>query len=62
RAAAGTINNRENHKSTALIVTQERLDLLANETNSSKLLIEDFFNKKGEVSGTKVTIEVAITD
>lgn len=62
RAVAGTINNRENHKSTALIVTQERLDLLANETNSSKLLIEDLINEKGEVSGTKVTIEVAITD
>jgi LytS/YehU family sensor histidine kinase len=46
------------HKSTALLVTQERLDLLKDSRNIKSLEIIDLYNEKGEAAGTKVIVRI----
>ena len=49
------------HKSMALEVTQERLDILKeNESGIESLRMEDIVAENGEVCGTKVTIRLPI--
>ncbi len=50
----------QNHKSTALRVTQERLDILNKETILKSLEIIDLFDASGKACGTKVLIRVPI--
>lgn len=49
------------HRSTALIVTQERLDLLKGNDRTKSLEIIDLYDEKGEAAGTKVIIRVPLT-
>ncbi len=54
-------NSKETyHKSTALIVTQERLDLLKEDKNIRSLEILDLYDKDNNASGTKVIIRIPI--
>jgi anti-sigma regulatory factor (Ser/Thr protein kinase) len=48
----------EHHKSTALIVTQERLDLLQKEKNIRSLEIVDLMDASGNATGTEVIIRI----
>jgi hypothetical protein len=49
----------EQHKSLALEVTQERLEILG-KSESPSLSIEDVLNNEGQINGTKVTIRLPI--
>ncbi len=49
------------HKSTALIVTQERLDLLKEDSKIKSLEILDLYDEKYNASGTKVIIRIPIS-
>ena len=63
RAASQKINSQqaEQHKSTALQVTRERLDILNKDKNAKKSLeITDVLNNKGEVVGTKVFLRLPL--
>jgi LytS/YehU family sensor histidine kinase len=52
-------NSKESyHKSTALIVTQERLDLLKQDENILSLEIIDLQDENGDASGTKVIVRI----
>jgi len=52
-------NSKETyHKSTALIVTQERLDLLKKDENIQSLEIIDLYDEKNNATGTKVIIRI----
>jgi len=54
-------NSKETyHKSTALLVTQERLDLLTENHNIKSLEIIDLYDEKKNATGTKVIIRVPI--
>jgi ligand-binding sensor domain-containing protein/two-component sensor histidine kinase len=54
-------NSKETyHKSTALLVTQERLDLLKEDKNIKSLEIIDLYDDKGEAIGTKVIVRIPI--
>lgn len=46
------------HKSTALLVTQERLDLLKSDAGVKALEIIDLYDDTGEACGTKVIVRV----
>lgn len=48
------------HKSTALIVTEERLSLLHDEKNENHIVITDLYNELGEGCGTKVEVKIPI--
>lgn len=48
------------HKSTALAVTQERLNLLHQQKNESHIHIIDLYDESGEALGTKVDVEIPI--
>jgi sensor histidine kinase YesM len=52
------------HKSMALIVTQERLAMLNKETGSvpedGNIIIRDLINDAGEISGTEVLIRIGM--
>lgn len=48
------------HKSTALIVTQERLDLLKEDKNIQSLEIIDLYDEKNIATGTKVIVRIPI--
>ncbi|MGZ3930027.1 MAG: ligand-binding sensor domain-containing protein [Bacteroidia bacterium] len=48
------------HKSTALIVTQERLDLLKENPAVKSLEIIDLHDENGEASGTKVVVRIPV--
>jgi ligand-binding sensor domain-containing protein len=48
------------HKSTALLVTQERLDLLKEDKNIRSLEIIDLYDENGEATGTKVIVRIPI--
>lgn len=48
------------HKSTALLVTQERLDLLKLDKNILSLEILDLYDEKGKASGTKVILRLPV--
>ena len=53
--------SRDNfHKSTALVVTQERLNLLHQQKNESHIHIIDLYDESGEALGTKVDVEIPI--
>ncbi len=61
RAASTQINAQKakNHKSTALAVTKERLDILNNENNDNKSLeIKDLINTDGSAAGTEVLVRM----
>jgi len=61
RAASTQINAQKakNHKSTALAVTKERLDILNNENNDYKSLeIKDLINTDGSAAGTEVLVRM----
>ncbi len=49
------------HKSTALLVTQERLDLLKEDENIRSLEIIDLYDAIGTAIGTKVIVRIPIT-
>lgn len=54
-------NSKETyHKSTSLIVTQERLDLMHEKQSSHHLEIIDLFDEEGKATGTKVIIRIPI--
>ncbi len=54
-------NSKETyHKSTALIVTQERLDLLKEDKNIQSLEIVDLYDEGGEAIGTKVVVRITV--
>lgn len=54
-------NSKETyHKSTALLVTQERLELLNNNTQIQSLEIIDLYNNQQEALGTKVIIRIPL--
>jgi ligand-binding sensor domain-containing protein len=70
RARAGELNKSSKetyYKSMALLVTQERLDLLkednqrAGTENPVSLEIIDLYNEKGVASGTKVIVRIPVT-
>lgn len=48
------------HRSTALIVTQERLDIFKEESELNTLEITDLYDEKGEAAGTRVTVRIPI--
>ncbi len=48
------------HRSTALIVTQERLDIFKEESDVRSLEIIDLFDEQGNASGTKVIVRVPL--
>jgi len=55
-------NSKETyHKSTALLVTQERLDLLKEDKNMESLEILDLFYEDGNAAGTKVIVRIPVT-
>lgn len=49
------------HHSTALLVTQERLDLMPEQVTQQSLEILDFTDENGEAAGTTVIIRIPIT-
>ena len=49
------------HKSTALIVTEERLNLLKNNSASNSINIIDLYDENGNATGTKVEVKIPIT-
>ena len=54
-------NSKETyHKSTALLVTQERLDLLQEDKNIRSLEIIDLYDEAGGALGTKVIVRIAL--
>ena len=54
-------NSKETyHQSTALRVTQERLDLQQSEMGQSSLEIIDLENENGNAVGTKVVVRVLV--
>ncbi len=55
------ISKETYHKSTALLVTQERLDLLKEDKNVRSLEIIDLYDKQGTAIGTKVIVRIPIT-
>ncbi len=61
KAAELNKNRKASHKSTALIVTQERLDYLGGDAEK-QLMIEDLTDGKGNPCGTKVTLQLLIAD
>jgi hypothetical protein len=48
------------HKSTALLVTQERLDLLKDDKNIQSLEIIDLYDEQSNATGTKVIVRIPI--
>lgn len=48
------------HRSTALAVTQERLDIFKEKADVRSLEIVDLYDEKGEASGTKVIVRMPI--
>jgi two-component sensor histidine kinase len=61
KAAALNLAQRESHhKSTALKVTQERLDLLNKENTDSSLEIIDLKDGNGNATGTRVVIRIRV--
>lgn len=55
-------NSKETyHKSTALIVTQERLDLLKEDSEIKSLEIIDLYDEQSNATGTKVIIRIPLT-
>jgi ligand-binding sensor domain-containing protein len=48
------------HKSTALLVTQERLDMLKEDKNVQSLEIIDLYDEKGDPAGTKVILRIPL--
>lgn len=63
RVKASEINKNSKetyHKSTALFVTQERLDLLKEDKNIRSLEIIDLYDKNNEAEGTKVIIRIPL--
>ncbi|MFM7023715.1 MAG: two-component regulator propeller domain-containing protein [Flavobacteriales bacterium] len=64
RVKAGELNqvSKETyHKSTALLVTQERLDLMQHDKAVKSLEIIDLYNEHGNASGTKVIVRIPIS-
>ncbi|MEO6303504.1 MAG: histidine kinase, partial [Bacteroidia bacterium] len=55
-------NSKETyHKSTALLVTQERLDLLKENDDLKSLEIIDLYDEQGNAMGTKVIVRIPLT-
>lgn len=48
-------------KSTALLVTEERLNLLKNNSGSNSINIIDLYDENGNATGTKVKVKIPIT-
>ncbi|MCW3072477.1 MAG: hypothetical protein JWO44_2367 [Bacteroidetes bacterium] len=55
------ISKETYHKSTALLVTQERLDLLQEGKNIQSLEIIDLYDEQGNASGTKVILRIPLS-
>ncbi len=65
RAASAQINEQKakNHKSTALAVTKERLDILNNENGGHKSLeVKDLKNVDGSSGGTEVLVRMPLEE
>lgn len=62
KAEAFTKNRSDGHKSTALIVTQERLAYLKGDSSKQELTIEDLFDKNQEGCGTRVVLKIALEE
>ena len=63
RTKAGELNKNSKetyHKSTALLVTQERLDLLKDDQNIHSLEIIDLYDEQKQATGTKVSIRIPL--
>lgn len=61
RSAELNRNSKETyHRSTALLVTQERLDLLSGGGRRAYLEIMDLINEQGTASGTRVLIRIPV--
>jgi ligand-binding sensor domain-containing protein len=62
REKAGELKQKSEsfHKSTALMVTQERLDLIRKIENLQLIEISDLLSENGQPSGTKVVIRIPI--
>ena len=60
-AELNTVSKETYHKSTALLVTQERLDLLQKDKNVQSLEIIDLYDEKGVACGTKVIVRIPIS-
>lgn len=61
KAADMNRNSKETyHKSTALLVTQERLDLLHNDKQIRSLEIIDLYDATGNAAGTKVVVRIPV--
>lgn len=56
--ALNKASREPHHKSTALLVTQERLDLLKSDPAVKALEIIDLYNDQGEACGTKVIVRI----
>ncbi len=59
--ALNKVSKETYHRSTALLVTQERLDLLQEGGNTGSLEIIDLYDKEGNAKGTKVIVKIPIT-
>lgn len=55
-------NKNKDHKSTALLVTKERLALLNNNNQSSELLIEDILDDQKQTRGARIIIKLSVIE
>ncbi len=64
REKAKKYNNKEGveHKSTALIVTQERMELMSKDNHTSELRIEDVLDGDGNCAGTSIILKLSIEE
>ncbi|UTW64501.1 histidine kinase [bacterium SCSIO 12741] len=62
KAAQMRAQKEAGHKSAALIITQERIDLLKSNKNQDSISIEDLYDADGTSQGTRVTVRVPITE
>jgi len=61
QAASQLISQQgQKHRSTALLITQERLDQLNGSSAEKSILIEDLLDDNGVAQGTKVTVKIKI--
>ena len=63
RAANINSQNDQHHKSTALVVTQERLDILHTSTSGEpgkSIVIQDLVGPSGEAAGTQVVLRIPV--
>jgi hypothetical protein len=63
RARAEEVNKAQRdalHKSTALLVTQERLDRMNPDLTFKTLEIKDLFDSEGHAAGTQVILRIPV--